>query len=367
MFDLMSLFIDESIDEISNRSALNYMRFSPNYLTTVYHSLNRKNNETMASYIFPVLRYHSRWEELSTVDFNIAPQHDRAKGFDMRSGAICNVKLKEEDFPFFKQAPTDKAADIVGNSAAYIRDMADLCEDNGAEMLFIKTPVAAYTYEMGNAMKQFAGECGVELIDYNQKWKDLNLDYTADFLDPVHLNLNGAEKLSKSLGKTLSAEFELEDHRGETEYGTWNEDYKMYEAEKEAKQLQNSNEISDYKNLIKKDNYVILYSGNITNVDDSFRTQLGLLPAEKGAVQYGVTETGNKGQSMHYTGTGKFRHDIGNVRCEVGTADGYKIRFLGEDVTKGEDGFYLVVFDKRLKLAADVIKISAGKIVAHLD
>lgn len=367
VFDLMSLFIDESIDEISNRSALNYMKFSTNYLTTVHHSLNRKNNETMASYIFPILRYHSRWEELSPVDFNIAVQRDRAKGFDMRSGAMCKVKLKAEDFPFFTQTPTEKAAGIVENSAGYIRDMVDLCEDNGAELVFIKTPVANYTYEMGNAMKKFADECGVTLIDYNQKWKELGLDYTADFLDPVHLNLNGAKKLSKSLGNILSTKFKLADHREDEEYEIWNEDYKMYEAEKEAKQLQNCNDISAYRDLIKKDDYVIMYSGNITNIDDSFKTQLGLRPIKEGTVQYGVIENGNREKAVHHIGTGKTRYDIDNVRCEIGTADGYKIRFLGENVTQGDEGFYLVVFDRRLKLAADVIKISTGKISEHLD
>lgn len=213
VFDLMSLFIDESIDEISNRSALNYMRFSPNFLTTVHHSLNRENGETMESYIFPVLRYHSRWEELSQVDFSIQKQRDCAKGYDMRYGTKCMVKLTEDKFSFLKEQPTDVAAGIVEKSAGYIRDMVELCRQNGAQMLFIKTPVSDYTHEKGNAMQKFADECGVKLVDYNRKWDELGLDYKVDFLDTVHLNLNGAKKLTKCLGKTLVDDFGMPDHR----------------------------------------------------------------------------------------------------------------------------------------------------------
>ena len=61
IFDLLSLFIDETNDEISNRSALNYMRFSPNFLTTVHHSMNKKNGETIESYIIPAGRNYLQW------------------------------------------------------------------------------------------------------------------------------------------------------------------------------------------------------------------------------------------------------------------------------------------------------------------
>lgn len=87
-------------------------------------------------------------------------------------------------------------------------------------------------------------------------------------------------------------------------------------------------------------------------------------------VQYGVLDMGDTERSAHNAGNGKLRYEIGDaksgngvVRCEVNAEGGYKIRLLGEDVVQGEDGFYLVVFDKKLKMVADAIKISGGQIV----
>lgn len=363
VFDLMSLFIDETIDEISNRSALNHMKFSLNFLETTYHSLNPENGETMESYIFPVLRYHSRWEELTRRDFSIWNQRDVAKRYDMRWGVVQNVKLERAKFSYLDEPPTDEAAPVVENSAKYIRKMVDLCKENDAEMVFIKTPVTGYTRKTLNAMQKFSDECGVKLIDYNRKWDELGWDYTTDFMDTVHLNTKGARKLSKSLGHTLVTEYGVKNHKDDKAYKQWNEDYKIYEAQVAAKELQNCTELSRYMELCKDKGYVLMYAGNVDNIDDNVRKQLQILPLEKGKIQYGIIDNKNENKSLHYAGNGSFRYDIGEVRCEISTEGGYKIRFLGEELINKEEGLVLVAFDRKLGLAADVVKISTGKIV----
>lgn len=363
IFDLLSLFIDETNDEISNRSALNNMRFSPNFLTTLHHSLNKENGETMESYIFPILRYHSRWEELSQVDFDIQKRRDCAKGYDMRYGKKCMVKLTEDIFSFVKEQPTDKSAGIVEKSAGYIRDMVELCRQNGTQMIFIKTPVSDYTHEKGNAMQKFADDCGVKLIDYNRKWDELGLDYRVDFLDTVHLNLNGARKLTDCLGKTLVNDFGMPDHRGEAEYSSWDKDYSIYQAELAALELQDCSELPEYLQLLENKDYVLLYAGNTSYADGSVKDKLELMPLEQAKIQYGVVDLGDKKGRIHYAGNGKMRYDIGDVRCEISAESSYMIRILGENVVQGEDGFYLAVFDKKLNMMADAIKISNGQIL----
>ena len=144
-------------------------------------------------------------------------------------------------------------------------------------MVFIKTPVSDYTHEKGNAMQKFADECGVKLIDYNRKWDELGLDYKVDFLDTVHLNLNGAKKLTKCLGKTLVDDFGMPDHRGEAEYDSWDQDYSMYQAELAAMELQDCSELSRYLPLLENQDYVLLYTGNVSNVDNSVKDKLELL------------------------------------------------------------------------------------------
>ena len=64
------------------------------------------------------------------------------------------------------------------------------------------------------------------------------VDFSVDTYDGgLHLNLSGAEKLSKYFGEILSEEYGILDHRGETKYDrVWEQKIAFYYAEKE-KQL----------------------------------------------------------------------------------------------------------------------------------
>lgn len=51
-----------------------------------------------------------------------------------------------------------------------------------------------------------------------------------DFRDYDHMNTRGAEKLTRHLGAFLMENYELQDHREEAAYQSWNEDYQKYLA-----------------------------------------------------------------------------------------------------------------------------------------
>ena len=53
--------------EAYNRMTLDGMKLSKYKIASIRESMTE--DENMASYIFPLLRYHSRWSELSSEDF----------------------------------------------------------------------------------------------------------------------------------------------------------------------------------------------------------------------------------------------------------------------------------------------------------
>lgn len=90
---------------------------------------------------------------------------------------------------------------------------------------------------------------------------------------------------------------------------------------------------------------------------------MGLLPLEQERIQYGVLDISDKKERVHNAGNGKMRYDIRDVRCEISAENDYRIRLLGKNVVQGENGFYLGVFDKKLNIVADAIKILNGQIL----
>lgn len=268
VYDLMALFIGETRDEISNWSGIENMRFSLNFLETAWHASDNKSD--VLSYIFPVIRYHDRWEELNSEDFLNRYESDYAKGQDMRYGDLIATPLTAEQFPQFTELPTEEVIEINNEASENIKKMVDLCKENDIELLFIKTPITGYTYEYGNAMKKFADECGIDLIDYNLMHEDIGLDWTTDFLDIVHLNSNGRSKLSQHIGRYLVDTYKLEAH---VDKG-WEKDANLYSQACKAKKIQRTYDSDEWFKMINDDNYIICVNGNINCLNEEKRTLL---------------------------------------------------------------------------------------------
>lgn len=362
VFDLMSLFIGKTNDEISNRSAFNCLRFSPVFVKMAWESMNKDNNESLLFLTFPVFRYHSRWEELKKIDFESRATRDLAKGYDMSYGTVQAVKLTQENFPLLTgDKQTSEVQPIEEESATYIRKMVNLCSKEGVKMLFIKTPVTGYTHKMGNAMQNFADECDVPLIDYNLKWQELGIDYTTDFLDTVHLNLNGAQKLSVALGQTLKNTYNIGGHKEDPMYADWNSDYLKYEASIAALELSGCSNVTAWIEKTKNNRYVIMYSGDSAKISNDMLSWLQIENLDQTGICYGILDNTN-GSKVFYPGKGKTLYRIEDFWCEVSSLGSYKIRLKSENMINKEEGFCMVVYDKELQAVVDVVTILNGQI-----
>ena len=124
------------------------------------------------------------------------------------------------------------------NAWKYLDMMVELCEEKGIELILIKAP-SLYPYWYPQWEKQveaYAAEKDLPYINFLDIQEKTGIDYTTDTYDGgLHMNLSGAEKLSRYMGRYLRDEAGIPDRRGEAELaGRWAEKLAAYEAEKRA-------------------------------------------------------------------------------------------------------------------------------------
>ena len=205
-----------------------------------FKAINDKNLKlnNKLSYIFPILRFHSRWNELEANDFkkNMKDEYNKVafKGIPM----IKTVKPYIDKNDYMGEKGEKK--EILSEDKEYIDKMVKLCKENNIKMLWVEIPCAhSWSLAMSNAVTELANKYGIEYIDYNlQSNRDkIGFDWTKDTYDAGgHTNIYGAEKVSKDIGKILSEKYNCVSHKNDKNIAKkWNEALKIYNQEKGGK------------------------------------------------------------------------------------------------------------------------------------
>ena len=238
VFNVLSMQYGTPQSEAYNRLNLDGMRLSVSKIKAVLASMTEE--ESLVSYLFPLLRYHDRWSELTVRDFTgmFETQSLSHNGFLMRA----DVKAAE-NVPTGRPLPSYAFADTCWE---YLEAMRALCEREGVELILIKAPsLYPYWYEQWDEQIQaYAEEKGLRYLNFLEMTDTIGIDFSTDTYDGgLHLNLSGAEKLSDWFGAYLAEELGLSDRRGESDTAAvWAEKAARYHA-MEADQLR---ELEEY-------------------------------------------------------------------------------------------------------------------------
>lgn len=242
VFNVLALKYDEPQSEAYNRMTIDGMKLSSSKIGAIKASMTDREN--MLDYIFPILRYHSRWSDLSSEDVEYMFHKDKVS----HNGYYMRVDVRPaEGFP-----EPDKLSDYTlgSNAMGYLDKMRELCEENGIAFVLIKSPsLFPHWYdEWDEQIVEYAGEYGLDYFNYEKMAETIGIDYNTDTYDAgLHMNLAGAEKLSKYFGQYLADNYDLTDYREDPEYQeVYAEKIKFYE-EMEAAQYQ---ELEEYGEII---------------------------------------------------------------------------------------------------------------------
>ena len=175
-------------------------------------------------FLFDFSLYHNRWEELKKEDF--------IKNYTVEKGAESKIGVSEtRNFSLIERSIYNND-DSEGKE--YLCKMIEECKNLGIEVLLVNMPYPATNSAQkdANVVDGIAQKYNVDYLNFLYETDCVN--YITDFYDSdSHLNMSGAKKVSKKLGKYLVDNYKIEDRRNDNTYCDWHEDYKNYISYKE--------------------------------------------------------------------------------------------------------------------------------------
>ncbi len=237
VFNVLALKYGEPQREAYNRMALDGMAWSPVKAEAIRESMT--DEEDFLSYVFPLLRYHSRWQELSREDFAYA---FRQKPTVSDSGYLMQTAVVPYDPATDKQPLSPDSYTLPDTAMAYLDRMVALCAERGIELVLVKSPTNDWRYhwfdEWDGQVREYAAENGLAYYNLIDDAEEMGLDMSQDTYDGgVHLNVYGAEKLTRYFGGILTDTVDLPDRRSDVDTAlVWQGRVNTYNARKAAGQ-----------------------------------------------------------------------------------------------------------------------------------
>ena len=225
--------------EAYNRITLDTMRWSGSKFRSIMASMTEAERKSLglAGYLFPILRYHDRWSQLTWRDVTTlvgTQENVTSRGYLVKTdvvGAPTSHPSHEGALP-----PVDTA---FGETALEWFDrIVTLCRENEAALVLVKAPTDSWRYPWYDEYEEqvVALTEKYELPYYNllDAFDEIGLDLTTDSYDGgLHLNVYGAEKVSRYFSSVLKERYQLRDGRrwnGAT--AMWTAIEEQYEAMK---------------------------------------------------------------------------------------------------------------------------------------
>lgn len=228
--------IEEYAEEVSNRKLFDYMRPGLNKFEAI--DVAKAAEESKWDYVFPVLRYHERYKDLTIDDFKYAFYKPRVTS----NGYIINLNVSNnlDEIPLTLDTAEDYR--LNAKNAEYLQKIISLCKDNGIMIMLVKTP--SYNAKWGQMFEAditaMAAMNQINYIDFDLYTDKMGINYMTDSPDDGrHLNLSGAEKYSFFLGSVIKENYDIPDRREDPEVSAvWNEKVKQYNDDKLEKLAQ---------------------------------------------------------------------------------------------------------------------------------
>lgn len=133
-----------------------------------------------------------------------------------------------------------------------------LCADENIELLITLTP-AAYRFDIVG-VTDYVSRKNVKFVNTSDYFDEIGLDVANDFIDPGHLNINGSYKTSRFIGKYLKDNYNLEDHRGDSRYASWDENVTYHYQKIANNELPKINGFGTYLDNFPNENYIVIVS-----------------------------------------------------------------------------------------------------------
>ncbi len=300
---------------------------------------------------------HTRYAELQKEDF----QSDRPVYLGYH--AEYETNHIGEITPYWGE----ETMPISETAEKWLSQIIALAQENNIQLCFFVAPFT--TNEQENMKLKYAQniaeENNIPFLNFINLKDELGLDPARDFIDSMHTNYFGAEKVSSYLGEFLWLNYDLENHYGDEKYAIWEEDLNIRNREWNIYVLHSTGLMGTYfdvLNSLADYTYIITTTGNYLDeyapiseyldyfgLTEDFYASGGLWVVDNKEVVYKNLES----DFLYYT-------DLGNCNLEVNSEEGN--RTITTDVQSYRivsDGINILVYDKVLGKVVDIVGFNA--------
>ena len=241
-----SMFFNEKVN--SNRAFAHYSMdsYPISYekclaIKDLFGEKDLLDNEIEYLLKFPL--YHSRWNELKEEDFT------EIKECEKGAGLVTKVATSiEKSNSNIEELYSEK--DNI--NIEYLIKIIKFCNEKNIELFITYLPQTKNEKCILNA--EYIGNiCKENNVNYINFF-DIDIVDDIDFYNMIennaHLNSSGARKVTDYLGKYITENYNIVDHRKDEIYSFWNEDYNKYIDFKIKKIEENKNELNNCLSLL---------------------------------------------------------------------------------------------------------------------
>ena len=234
-------WVDKERDQITDahiRRVTDNMKMSENRIDAIDKSFDYMDGSTgmlgditynKIEYVMPIIKYHGRLaqENMTPGDFKLTSSKNQTKGYVLSHSTTKQVnqfmsRLSDEREPLSEMAETA------------LNEVLDYCDSlpEDKEVLFVLSPYSVKKPQMPkfNTAMDMVKERGYTVINFNtpEMYEELDIDWDHDFYNSKHVNYIGAEKYTSWLSEYIKENYDLEDHRGDSRYESWEIAYEAY-------------------------------------------------------------------------------------------------------------------------------------------
>ncbi|MBQ6376235.1 MAG: hypothetical protein IJJ52_01215 [Lachnospiraceae bacterium] len=180
--------------------------------------------------LFPLIKYHQRWGELTKEDFHVT-KYDINKGTQYYRDDLVKVARPARELPY----DTDKKRAGSELMQSYLRKMIEYCRDRGIEVMLLEMPYPAdkKSRMLANGAQDIADEYGILYLNCLETERQGVINYNTDMNDTKsHLNDSGAKKFTDYLCSFIKENYDIPDRREDPAYASWNDDYAEFAKQK---------------------------------------------------------------------------------------------------------------------------------------
>ena len=197
-----------------------YVPFSSNKVELIERlcDLGGYSRADRAEYYFPLLRYHSNWEDLWESCFTMPLDGIKGDGVESLLYPAKDVSGSYRN--------TTRRMELPDTLQESVESLLDYCDREGVKAMFVTSPQARVDEDIiaqWNTINDMIRSRGYPTLNMMECLKEVGIDYSRDFCDFYHLNIHGTIKFTDFLASHLQETFGFTGEHDEEVCRSWDE------------------------------------------------------------------------------------------------------------------------------------------------